>query len=192
MPHGAPESNLLGRMTGGDEVRPAKTSGKERERGGGAARGLRQSGSNYRCCLPALAGFARPESAAPDGPSSMGRDFWKLNCRGDFFKSHPACMQPTRSDDGGRVLLIGFGSVSLHALFCTPLRVVHWGGTKWTEFRSGGLRAEERGFYPWGRAPLGRFPKRSPFGPPHLCSQSFVRPQYVLTPLYLRFQNPSL
>ena len=38
----------------------------------GAARELRQGGSNYRCCLPALAGFARPQSAFPDGTDTMG------------------------------------------------------------------------------------------------------------------------
>ena len=37
----------------------------------GAARSLRQRGSNYRCCLPALAGFARPQSASPDGLRTM-------------------------------------------------------------------------------------------------------------------------
>jgi hypothetical protein len=36
-----------------------------------AVRGVRQKGSNYRCCLPALAGFARPKSASPDGTETM-------------------------------------------------------------------------------------------------------------------------
>src|ERR1043166_6105288 len=31
------------------------------------ARELRQEGSYYRCCIPALAGFASPQSIAPDG-----------------------------------------------------------------------------------------------------------------------------
>ena len=31
------------------------------------ARGLRQRGSDYRCCIPALAGFVSPQSIAPDG-----------------------------------------------------------------------------------------------------------------------------
>ena len=39
----------------------------------GAARDMRQKGSNYRCCLPALAGFARPPSAHPDGANTMRR-----------------------------------------------------------------------------------------------------------------------
>ena len=39
------------------------------------ARELRQGGSYYRCCIPALAGFARPQSIAPDGERicSQGR-----------------------------------------------------------------------------------------------------------------------
>jgi len=32
-----------------------------------SARELRQGGSNYRCCIPALAGFVSPQSIAPDG-----------------------------------------------------------------------------------------------------------------------------
>jgi len=32
-----------------------------------SARELRQGGSDYRCCIPALAGFACPQSIAPDG-----------------------------------------------------------------------------------------------------------------------------
>ena len=32
-----------------------------------SARELRQRGSNYRCCIPALAGFVSPQSIAPDG-----------------------------------------------------------------------------------------------------------------------------
>jgi hypothetical protein len=39
----------------------------------GAAREMRQGGSNYRCCLPALAGFVRPQSALPDDDLTMGR-----------------------------------------------------------------------------------------------------------------------
>src|SRR5262249_31015225 len=31
------------------------------------ARELRQEGSYYRCCIPALAGFVSPQSIAPDG-----------------------------------------------------------------------------------------------------------------------------
>lgn len=40
------------------------------------ARELRQEGSYYRCCIPALAGFVSPQSIAPDGGeiSSQHRD----------------------------------------------------------------------------------------------------------------------
>ena len=34
------------------------------------ARGLRQRGSDYRCCIPALAGFVSPQSIAPDGEAT--------------------------------------------------------------------------------------------------------------------------
>jgi hypothetical protein len=36
-----------------------------------AARELRQSQSSYRCCLPALAGFACRQSIVPDGASTI-------------------------------------------------------------------------------------------------------------------------
>ncbi len=50
-----------------------KGKGSKLEYKTGAARDMRQKGSNYRCCLPALAGFARPQSASPDGSDTMGR-----------------------------------------------------------------------------------------------------------------------
>jgi len=39
-----------------------------------SARELRQGGSYYRCCIPALAGFASPQSIAPDGGETWLRD----------------------------------------------------------------------------------------------------------------------
>src|SRR5947207_9360505 len=39
-----------------------------------SARELRQGGSNYRCCIPALAGFVSPQSIAPDGEGSSAQD----------------------------------------------------------------------------------------------------------------------
>src|SRR5882724_6873632 len=38
-----------------------------RRNGQKSARELRQGGSDYRCCIPALAGFVSPQSIAPDG-----------------------------------------------------------------------------------------------------------------------------
>jgi hypothetical protein len=37
----------------------------------GAVRELRQRKAYYRCCIPALAGFVRQRSIAPDGSTSM-------------------------------------------------------------------------------------------------------------------------
>src|SRR5439155_27047284 len=39
-----------------------------------SARELRQGGSNYRCCIPALAGFVSPQSIAPDGRNIFAQD----------------------------------------------------------------------------------------------------------------------
>ena len=47
------ETTLNGAPGGRDQKKPARE--------------LRQEGSYYRCCIPALAGFASPQSIAPDG-----------------------------------------------------------------------------------------------------------------------------
>jgi hypothetical protein len=39
------------------------------------ARELRQGGSDYRCCIPALAGFVSPQSIAPDGKGIFRQDW---------------------------------------------------------------------------------------------------------------------
>src|SRR5438132_10909292 len=39
-----------------------------------SARELRQGGSDYRCCIPALAGFVRPPSIAPGGEEKFAQD----------------------------------------------------------------------------------------------------------------------
>src|SRR6266576_6171248 len=39
-----------------------------------SARELRQGGSDYRCCIPALAGFVSPPSIAPDGEEKFAQD----------------------------------------------------------------------------------------------------------------------
>ena len=39
-----------------------------------SARELRQRRSDYRCCIPALAGFVSPQSIAPDGGKSVAQD----------------------------------------------------------------------------------------------------------------------
>src|SRR6188472_1539354 len=38
-----------------------------------SARELRQRRSDYRCCIPALAGFVSPQSIAPDGSKSFAQ-----------------------------------------------------------------------------------------------------------------------
>ncbi len=39
-----------------------------------SARELRQRRSDYRCCIPALAGFVSPQSIAPDGGKTFAQD----------------------------------------------------------------------------------------------------------------------
>ena len=54
------------------------------------ARELRQGGSYYRCCIPALAGFVSPQSIAPDGGeiSSHQRDAQLENASTKSVPSH--------------------------------------------------------------------------------------------------------
>ena len=62
-------------------------------------RGVRQKGSNYRCCLPALAGFARPKSAPPDGAGTMEGFARNSMVRLDFFKTSRLQPEGLREDD---------------------------------------------------------------------------------------------
>src|SRR5438552_16846492 len=39
-----------------------------------SARELRQGGSDYRCCIPALAGFVSPQSIVPDGEQIFSQE----------------------------------------------------------------------------------------------------------------------
>jgi len=47
-----------------------------------SARELRQGGSDYRCCIPALAGFVSPQSIVPDGMRISPQDWHRatLDC----------------------------------------------------------------------------------------------------------------
>src|SRR5205085_5609569 len=42
-----------------------------------SARELRQRRSDYRCCIPALAGFVSPQSIAPDGGKTFAQDHYR-------------------------------------------------------------------------------------------------------------------
>src|SRR5436190_3951247 len=44
-----------------------------------SARELRQGGSDYRCCIPALAGFVSPQSIAPDGDKLFAKECRRAN-----------------------------------------------------------------------------------------------------------------
>ena len=68
------------------------------------ARGLRQRGSSYRCCLPALAGFACPQSASPDDSKIMTNLLQNSTLVVQILQpllEHPACKTPQGEDDRG-------------------------------------------------------------------------------------------
>ena len=50
-----------------------------------SARELRQRGSDYRCCIPALAGFVSPQSIAPDGKQIFSQQVQRATLNFDGF-----------------------------------------------------------------------------------------------------------
>src|SRR5436305_5345992 len=56
-----------------------------------SARELRQRRSDYRCCIPALAGFVSPQSIAPDGGKTFAQDH------------HPATATRKRSEESDEI-----------------------------------------------------------------------------------------
>src|SRR4029077_16768372 len=81
------------------------------------ARELRQGGSYYRCCIPALAGFASPQSIAPDG--------------GDIFLAAERCATRKRSARPVRWYIhVGKGIRAL-TVRCDSVLIEH---VKWLAF----------------------------------------------------------
>jgi hypothetical protein len=50
-----------------------------------SARELRQEGSDYRCCIPALAGFVSPQSIAPDGKRIFSQELQRATPNSEAF-----------------------------------------------------------------------------------------------------------
>src|SRR6266571_3400879 len=55
-------------------------------RGQKSARELRQGGSDYRCCIPALAGFVSPQSIAPDGKQIFSQESRRATANSEGFR----------------------------------------------------------------------------------------------------------
>src|SRR5437016_1097317 len=51
-----------------------------------SARELRQGGSDYRCCIPALAGFVSPQSIAPDGKQISSQESERATPNSESFR----------------------------------------------------------------------------------------------------------
>ena len=52
-----------------------------------SARELRQGGSDYRCCIPALSGFVSPQSIAPDGKQIFSQELQRATPNSRAFGS---------------------------------------------------------------------------------------------------------
>ena|SRR6476660_1026809 len=60
-----------------------------------SARELRQGGSDYRCCIPALAGFVSPQSIAPDGEQTFSQESRRATRNSEAFdEKSPDCARP--------------------------------------------------------------------------------------------------
>src|SRR5439155_7789397 len=60
-----------------------------------SARELRQGGSDYRCCIPALAGFVSPQSIAPDGEQIFSQESQRATRNSETFdEKSPRCARP--------------------------------------------------------------------------------------------------
>jgi len=57
-----------------------------RRNGQKSARELRQGGSDYRCCIPALAGFVSPQSIAPDGKRIFSQELQRATPNSKAFR----------------------------------------------------------------------------------------------------------
>src|SRR5437867_5853756 len=68
------------------------------------ARELRQGGSDYRCCIPALAGFVSPQSIAPDGEQIFSQESPHATANSEAFDSENRRTVPgvsTTRESGG-------------------------------------------------------------------------------------------
>src|SRR5262249_37848528 len=60
-----------------------------------SARELRQGGSDYRCCIPALAGFVSPQSIAPDGKRIFSQESQRATANSErSMRKSPRASQP--------------------------------------------------------------------------------------------------
>ena len=60
-----------------------------------SARELRQGGSDYRCCIPALAGFVSPQSIAPDGDQIFSQESQRATRNSETsIRKSPHCARP--------------------------------------------------------------------------------------------------
>src|SRR6266850_503355 len=63
-----------------------------------SARELRQRRSDYRCCIPALAGFVSPQSIAPDGRKSFVQDHDRATITREREREREREMRMTKSE----------------------------------------------------------------------------------------------
>ena len=77
----------------------------DKKKGGGCQGDHGMCGANYRCCIPALAGFVSPQSMGPDGPiKALLSGGYKLYSRNSS--------QPNRSGRWNEPCRVGFQAMN--------------------------------------------------------------------------------
>jgi len=84
-----------------------------------SARELRQGGSDYRCCIPALAGFVSPQSIAPDGEQTFSQESQRATRNSETFDAKIAalCAAAAESAFKGAELLSAEWEIRLYARY---------------------------------------------------------------------------
>src|SRR5205814_145022 len=83
-----------------------------------SARELRHGGSDYRCCIPALAGFVSPQSIAPDGEQTFSQESRRATANSETFDEKIAAFTPAAESAVKRAeLLLAEWEIRLYARY---------------------------------------------------------------------------
>src|SRR3984893_17258739 len=89
-----------------------------------SARELRQGGSDYRCCIPALAGFVSPQSIAPDGEKNSLQDRPRSNAHCHSERTERESRNLAAMRKGNATGSLDFARDGLHRLTAPPVLTV--------------------------------------------------------------------
>jgi hypothetical protein len=90
-----------------------------------SARELRQGGSDYRCCIPALAGFVSPQSIAPDGTQTFSQESQRATANSETFDEKIAALYAPAAESAFKRagLLLAEWEIRLYARYIGTVHV---------------------------------------------------------------------